>query len=117
MAVDDNDNSTALAAKLVGVGAGALIGAALTNRPEPRAVFANHLQRGLAPARIALVAANLGRGINGPVWVLTLRLPTGSLLSLQAAVDPGIDPLAPQLGDAIAQRIVAYLRPYGFAAA
>lgn len=117
MAVDDDDSGTALAGGLVGVSAGALIGAALTNRPEPRAIFANHLQRGLTPAGIILAAANLGRSVTGPVWVLTLRLPNGSLLSLQAAVDPGVDPLAPPLGDAIAQRIVAYLRPYGFAAA
>lgn len=117
MAIDDNQSGTALAIGLVGVGAGALIGAALTNRPEPRAIFVNHLQRGLTPAGIVLAAANLGRGVTGPVWVLTLRLPTGSLLSLQAGVDPGIDPLEPHLGDAIAQRIVAYLRPYGFAAA
>jgi len=117
MAVDDNENGTALATGLGGVGAGALIGAALTNRPEPRTIFANHLQRGLTPSGIILAAANLGRSVTGPVWVLTLRLPTGSLLSLQAAVDPGIDPLAPHLGNVIAQRIVAYLRPYGFAAA
>ncbi|HEX2684968.1 MAG TPA: hypothetical protein VHN14_00035 [Kofleriaceae bacterium] len=117
MAVDDNENGTALAAGLVGVGAGALIGAALTNRPESRAIFATHLQRGLTPAGIVLAAANLGRSDTGPVWVLTLRLPTGSLLSLQAAVNPGIDPLEPDLGDAVAQRIIAYLRPYGFAAA
>ncbi len=117
MVDDENEVGTALAAGLVGVGAGALIGAALTYRPEPRVIFAGHLQRCLTPAGIVLVAATLGRSVTGPVWVLTLRLPTGSLLSLQAAVDPGIDPLEPHLGDDIARRIIAYLRPYGFAAA
>jgi hypothetical protein len=117
MAIDDHESGTPLAAGLVGLGAGALIGAALTHRPEPRAIFVNHLQEGLTPAGIALSAADLGRSDSGLVWVVTLRLPTGSLLTVQAAVDPGIDPLEPNLGDAIAQRIIAYLRPYGFAAA
>jgi hypothetical protein len=42
MADDGDEIGTGLAAGLVGVGAGALIGIALTYRPEPRVIFASH---------------------------------------------------------------------------
>lgn len=116
MASDENKIGAALAAGLVGLGVGALIGAAFANQSDPHTTFMSRLQGGLAPAGIALAAADLGRGVSGPVWVLTLRLPDGSLMNLQAPVDPGVYALAPALGDAIAQRIIVYLRSHGLPA-
>jgi hypothetical protein len=113
MASDDKFGA-ALAAGVVGLGLGALIGAAFANHPDPHTTFMNRLRQGLDPRGITLAAADLGRGVAGPVWVLTLRLPNGSLMNLQAPVDPGVAPLAPPLADAIAQRAIGYLHRYGF---
>ena len=112
----DDDKIGALAAGLVGLGVGALIGAALAAQPDPRAIFMSRLRTGLASAGIALVAADLGRGLVGPVWMLNLRLPDGSLMNLQAPVDPAVNPLTPILGDGIAHRVITYLHSRGFVA-
>ena len=112
MASDEDKAAAALAARLVELSMGALIGAAFANQPDPRATFKSHLRGRLEPAGMALVAADLGQGLTGPVWILTLRLFDGSLISFQASVDPGVDPLAASAGDAIAQRIIAYLQSH-----
>jgi hypothetical protein len=113
MASDENKLGAALAAGLVGLGMGALIGAALTNRSDPHATFVNRLLGNLAPSGLTLAAADLGLGPTGQVWLLTVRLPNGNLMNLQAPIDPGVLPLEPSLADTIAQRIITYLQPRG----
>ena len=113
MPSDEDKIGAALAAGLMGLGVGAIIGAALATQPDPHTVFMSRLREGLAPAGIGLVAADLGRGLLSPVWVLTLRLPNGNLMNLQAPVAPATNPLAPVLGDGIAQRIIGYFRSHG----
>lgn len=109
---DGNDAGAAITAGLVGLGLGALVTAALMSPPSPREAFEQRLRASLAQRGIALAAAELGRGLTAPVWVLTLRLPAG-LMNVQAPVAPPADPVAPALADEIAQRIAAYLQPYG----
>lgn len=109
MASDGNK----LGAGFVGLGVGALVGAALTSRSDRHAAFMNRLLATLAPAGISLVAADLGQDESGPVWLLTVRLSNGHLMNFQARVDPGDAPLEPSQGERIAHRIITYLQPYG----
>lgn len=113
MPSDEDKPGAALAAGPVGLGMGALIGAALANRSDPYAMFVNRLRGKLAPAGLTLAAADLGQGSSGPVWLLTVRLLNENLMNLQAPVAPGALPLEPSLADTIAQRIITYLQPYG----
>lgn len=89
-----------------------LVDALFTNRSDPRATFTSRLQEVLISVKVVLAAADLARGATSLIWLLTLYLPNGSLLSLQAPIDPKVDPMAPSVSDAIAQRTIAYLRSH-----
>lgn len=112
MASDEDDGGKAIAAGLLGFGLGALLGAALMSPPKPRAVFERRVREGLAQHEIGLASAELGRGSATLVWLLVLKLPTGSLMSVQAIVPPHTDPVAVELADDIVLRIVEHVRPY-----
>ena len=99
-------------AALIFGGLAVLIGAAIAGN-DPRNRFLERLRAGLAHANVAVTTADLARGPTGPTWLVTLRLPNGTLFNLQAAVEAGVDPFA--AGDGIAQRIRDYLRQYGLA--
>jgi hypothetical protein len=111
VASDEDNIGAVLADEIVGLSVSAFIGA-LANRSDPQTMFMSRLQAKL-PEGVVLVAADLGRDLTRPVWILTLRLPSGSLISLHAPVKPEIPPRDPSLGDEIAQRIINYLRPHG----
>lgn len=65
-----HDTSFCRGADVIGFGLGALVTAALRSRPSPREAFEQRLRASLAQRGITLAAAELGRGLTAPVWVL-----------------------------------------------
>jgi hypothetical protein len=99
-----------LMAGLVGIGIGVIVGAAIANNTAERsAAFSRSLSEYLAQRGIRLLASNLGRSGQGPVWVLTLQLPNDHVLTLNATVPGGMDAMASATSANIAARVVEHI--------
>jgi hypothetical protein len=57
---------------------------------------------------VALVAAELGRTGEQGLWVLTLQLPNQHVITVHAPVEPSFDPLALEVADHIALRVLQH---------
>jgi hypothetical protein len=111
MASDDDDTSgAALGAGLVlGLLGGVLLGAALASQSSPQAQFEQRLRQRLKERGFGLASARLGHGSTGPIWIVTVRFPDASLITVQATV--GNDqPFDPTLADDIGDRVANALR-------
>lgn len=100
----------ALAAGLIGLGLGLLVGAALTGgRPERRAASFARIRDRLQSAGLRLLAAEVARSADAAVWVLTLELPDQRVRTLQAPLRSGEDPDAAPVCDSVADRVIDYV--------
>lgn len=107
-----------IAAGLVGVGLGMLIGAAIaSDSTNKRAIFTNSVRALLAARHVDLLGAELGRNAGQAIWLLTMRLPGGQVLTAHVPVGLSQEPLAPQTARSVADRVVAHLRSNSLLAA
>ncbi len=107
-----------IAVGLVGVGLGMLIGAAIaSDSTNKRATFTNSVRALLAARHVDLLGAELGRNAGQAIWLLTMRLPGGQVLTAHVPVSPSQEPLAPQTARSVADRVVEHLRSNSLLAA
>lgn len=104
----------ALAAGVVGLGIGLLVGAAIvSNSSDRHAQFVGTLNTALMRRGIILRSANLGRDVTRPIWALTLRLPNQHIVSVHAPIDPPGDPLNTAFCEGMADQVMIWLRGQG----
>lgn len=101
-----------LAAGLLGLGIGVLLGAALSNdgMTPRRAAFTQSLRAHLAQHRLDLLGVEFARTDDKPLWILTLGLGERKIMTLHASVDPPRDPFAPETAAWVSDLLVRYLR-------
>jgi hypothetical protein len=72
-----------------------------------RTAFLARLEERLAQKGISLLASELGREEDLPVWLLTLELPNKHVLSVRARVAEGA-PLSLEVAEDIAARVIKH---------
>jgi len=101
----------AVATFILGVGAGVLVGAAVSAAASSRrAAFSDRLRVGLERNGIRLLSANLGRNGRKPVWVITVERADGVVQTLHGPLAADAEPYALATCDRIVARLVRHLR-------
>ena len=76
---------------------------------DERSKFLERLRAELAKTGVKLEVAELGRSGDQPLWVLTLALPGGSIVTVHAPLERGTDPTGLTTADEIALRFFQHL--------
>lgn len=106
----DSKTDAAIAGALVGAGIGMVVGAALAGSGvDRRPAFIQRMSERLATRGVTLLASELGRDAERPIWVLTLQLPNHHVLAVHAPVEPPGDPLSLEMCDAICLRVLQHV--------
>ncbi len=75
-----------------------------------RAAFVLGLRERLHPRGVGVIAADIGQLPTHLLWMLTLQLPSGAVITLQAPLPSQLeDPFAPEICHDVAMRVLAYL--------
>ena len=107
-----NSDSAALGkGLLLGFLGGAFVGAVTGNaaKPSPEAQFEVRLRAALLKSGFQLASLHLGHSATGPVWVVTVRYPDSSIITVHAPAN-GAPALDLALADDIGARITNALR-------
>lgn len=112
--MSDSGNNEKIGAALlggaVGLGIGALLGAAMTAPRDRRVAFMAQLNDQLAGRGVTILSAELGRAEKGLVWLLGMELPNRAVLSVQAPLGLGtVDPYSIAVVNDLRDRIVEFL--------
>lgn len=96
------------------IGAGLTIGAlalaeALKPAAAPRDSFLGRVRDSLRRRQVELASAELVNVGGTPSWVVTLRLPERSVLTVRATLPHGADPFSEQAANDVARRTLRYL--------
>ena len=115
MATATNDDTLKmLGVAAIGAGVGVMIGAALAG-VDRRAQFARQVSAHLAESGVRLLGSDLGRDASRAVWILSVGLPQGTFMTLNAPVVG--DAFAPSTAHAVASAVLGYLRRHQLLAA
>jgi hypothetical protein len=108
MATATNDDTLKmLGVAATGAGIGMMIGAALAG-VDRRAEFTRQVSTHLAGSGVKLLGSDLGRDASRAVWILSVGLPQGTFMTLNAPVVG--DAFAPNTAHAVASAVLDYLR-------
>lgn len=99
---------TALGAVALGAGLGLILGAALGSS-DRRALFTALAREHLAKSHVTLLGAELGRNAGAALWIMTVRLPTEHVLTIQVPVNASHDPLSLETAGGVTSRVLNYL--------
>ena len=103
-------SSERVALGALALGLGALVAVAVSGggSADRRSTFIANLRERLRLRGIELISAELGRIVEKQAWVLTLQLPNQHVTTVHAPVDPPRDPLADDVCEEIATRVVQH---------
>lgn len=75
---------------------------------ERRAAFLSMLSEQFAVKGITLLACDLGREQDRPVWLITVQLPNQAVFAARARLEEGVDPFSYDVSEDIARRIIQH---------
>lgn len=112
MAKSPPDNAPSMLGFVIS-GAGLAGGRADLLGADMRAAFAKRLAADLCAEGVELVSSELGREAGRAIWILTVRLPLDTFLTLEVAVHLARDPFAIETAGIVSKRVVTFLRSSG----